>query len=175
MFWIFAGKQKEAQRLDGTMNAPGVVEVAPVFVEEQVMTVIRMSWGCLPLHRRECLHSPHFRLPHTKGWYGSNHLTPSLSREKQTSTVGPGTHVFLGQSSGIWRWRGINIAFCYSTNRDFTIKMSDAWQVCLAGWIILLKGGSQKAKSALIRLWRNGLTYGDVFNKTKWKKALCIP
>lgn len=94
-------KQKEAQRLDGTMNAPGVVEVAPVFVEEQVMTVIRMSWGCLPLHRRECLHSPHFRLPHTKGWCGSNHLTPSLSREKQTSTVGPGTHVFLGQSSGI--------------------------------------------------------------------------
>lgn len=45
MFWVPAGKQKEAQRLDGTINASGVVEVAPVFVEEQVMTVIRLSWG----------------------------------------------------------------------------------------------------------------------------------
>lgn len=45
MSWVPAGKQKEAQRLDSTMNAPGVVEVAPVFVEEQVMTVIKLSWG----------------------------------------------------------------------------------------------------------------------------------
>lgn len=64
----------------GTMNAPGVVEVAPVFVEEQVMTVIRLSWGCLSV----CTcHTSGFHIP--KG--GRNHLTPSLSREKQTSTV----------------------------------------------------------------------------------------
>lgn len=43
MFRIFAGKQREAQRLDGTMNGPGVGNVAPVFVEEQVMTVIRLN------------------------------------------------------------------------------------------------------------------------------------
>lgn len=70
----------ETQRLDGTMNAPGVVEVAPVFVEEQVMTVIRLNWGCLSVCT---LHTSGFHIPKD----GRNHLTQSLSREKQTSTV----------------------------------------------------------------------------------------
>lgn len=94
---LFMRSQPEVHWLHHTINSLGV-DPAPVFAEEPVMTVIRPSWRCLPLHQwvrslRIC--APHFRFPHPtcvcrtlERGFGfqmpgdvTNHLAFSLSRE----------------------------------------------------------------------------------------------
>lgn len=94
---LFVRSQPEVHWLHDTINSLGV-DPAPVFAEEPVMTVIRPSWRCLPLHQRvhsRCICAPHFRFPRPtcvcrtlERGFGfqmpgdvTNHLAFSLSRE----------------------------------------------------------------------------------------------